>query len=779
MRAPPWFALLAFLATGAAAQEPAAEQRALLDLYVNELKQETSLVYLPEGGDALVPVAELVKAGMHGFGGRREMHDGLEYVSLASLKPLVTSELDLDRLLVRVTAHPSLLGAATLDLRPSGRPAEMVLRSDAGGFLNYSVTGAAGAGMTGAAELGATFQNALLYTGLSLDAYRQVVRGLSNLVYDQPSAMRRITVGDAYVPGGGLGGSLLLGGVSVVREFSLDPYFVRTPMPRLQGAVLTPSTLDVYVNGTLVRSIPVLPGTFEARNVPVNNGAGSYSYVLRDAFGRTQEFSAPYYASPGLLSQGLTEYSYSLGVRRNAFGLSSFDYGTAALSAMHRLGLTDHLTAGARFEAGLQCVQCGGPLASGGASLVAGLPFGEVSTELALSTDGGSAGAAATLAYSLTTPLFSTGVSARGMSATYANLGLPAAADRAVLGVHGFAGAQLGPVLATSVDYDLSSMRDTGLTSRLGLRLDTRLGAQATLSAGLSRIREAGTPASFVGTVALLYSFGSRTLGHAGSSARDSGVGAEAGLQRSIPIGEGIGYQVRTAMDPDGTGSGTGFLQAQGAHGIVSGTYNRFGRSDGGSATVAGSLVAVGGDLFTSRPVQQGYALMQVPGVGGVRGFLNDQEIGRTDGSGNLLVPEMQPYYANRLSLAPDDLPLDYVVGKPHEQVATTFRGGAVVRFEAHRIQAVSGTVKVREAVPAYGELTVSGAGDFVQSSPIGAQGQFFLERMRPGSYHAAVEYAAGSCSFDLDVPKADAAQIDVGALVCTRLRPATATAQQ
>ena len=42
---------------------------------------------------------------------------------------------------------------------------------------------------------------------------------------------------------------VILGGVSLAREYSLDPYLVRSPMPRLSGFASTPSTLDVYVNG--------------------------------------------------------------------------------------------------------------------------------------------------------------------------------------------------------------------------------------------------------------------------------------------------------------------------------------------------------------------------------------------------------------------------------------------------------------------------------------------------------------------------------------------------
>ena len=60
-------------------------------------------------------------------------------------------------------------------------------------------------------------------------------------------------------------------------------------------------------------------------------------------------------------------------------------------------------------------------------------------------------------------------------------------------------------------------------------------------------------------------------------------------------------------------------------------------------------------------PVGQSFALLRVPGVKGVEGFSSNQPIGRTNGSGDLLVPEILPYYGNRLSIADTDVPLDYV----------------------------------------------------------------------------------------------------------------------
>src|SRR6202158_6036968 len=141
--------------------------------------------------------------------------------------------------------------------------------------------------------------------GRSCCRARSSTRGPRNLTLDSPQDLRRIVVGDSFAGSSGLGGSLILGGVSVTREYALDPYFVRQPLPRLSAAILSPSVLDVYVNGALVRQEAIAPGRFEVRNLPVTNGAGQVSYVVRDSFGRTQEYSSSYYGSPGVRAPGL------------------------------------------------------------------------------------------------------------------------------------------------------------------------------------------------------------------------------------------------------------------------------------------------------------------------------------------------------------------------------------------------------------------------------------------------------------------------------------------
>ena len=762
-------ALLLLFAPALFAQ-PGDNQRAYLELFVNEASKDTVLVYL-RGGDVpddfLIAVEDLESAGLHGLGGTREVHDGRPYVSLRSLGPEIRFRYDAQALAVRLTAPPAALDRTTLDLRPVLRPEGMVLRKDTSGFLNYSVSADGNGVFTGAGEVGASLRGNLAFTGFSVLPDHRVVRGLSYVVLDDPERMRRFQVGDAIAISTELGGSALLSGLSLTREFSLDPYFVRQPLPRLSGAILTPSTLEVYVNGALVRRDPVAPGPFEVRNLPVGSGVGQVSYVVRDAFGRTEEFASPYYSAAGVLADGISDYGYHLGFRRLDFGEVSSEYGPPELLARHRFGIGDWLTAGYRFESALQRTGGTSLLASGGPTVALALPVGELDLDAAASADGSTAGGAGAISYSVFTRRLSAGASLRAMSAGYSNLSLPAAVDRPLLQLSGSVGVPIVQRLNVTLQGQLNAMRDAGAGSVLTLRTDYYFSNALALALSASRQRTAGQAPEWLGYATLIYNFGGGTTADLGATGGSNTGSATAGVQKSLPLGEGWGYQLRSTVDRDQATSGLGQVQYQGAYGSYLATYDRVAGGNAGSATAAGALVLIDGTVMASRPVQEGFALVQVPGVEGVRGYLNNQEIGRTNSSGNLLIPTLQPYYGNRLRIGDADVPLDYQIGAVEQVVATTLRAGALVRFDVHRMTTVKGQVRMdlngQPAVPAFGEMTV----DASLRSPLGAEGQFWFGDLTVGKHAARVEFRDGTCRFEMEVPAGAGTVVNLGTVSC------------
>jgi outer membrane usher protein len=133
-------------------------------------------------------------------------------------------------------------------------------------------------------------------------------------------------------------------------------------------------------------------------------------------------------------------------------------------------------------------------------------------------------------------------------------------------------------------------------------------------------------------------------------------------------------------------------------------------------------------------------------------------------------VTDLYPYYANELSIADADVPLDYQVGRVNVQIAPPFRGGAIVTFPVVRVRRITGRVRLVSAggsrIPAYGELTVSGGtGPIV--SPVGSDGQFYFDSLAPGRHDATVTHGGDVCRFTLVVPDAEADLLDLGEIRC------------
>ena len=164
-----------------------------------------------------------------------------------------------------------------------------------------------------------------------------------------------------------------------------------------------------------------------------------------------------------------------------------------------------------------------------------------------------------------------------------------------------------------------------------------------------------------------------------------------------------------------------------------------------------------------------------MPGVRDVRVYSSNNLVGRTDSSGDVLVPNLLPYYGNRLSIDDRDVPLNYEVQSIEKTIAPPFRGGAFVPFPVKQIRTVTGSVIVRgvsgDVVPTFGQLTLSAEGKSYES-PLGRGGEFYFENLSSGTYDAVIDHHDGSCRFRIDIPTGSDSIVKLGQRVCTHEAP-------
>jgi outer membrane usher protein len=746
------FAFL-LLARAAAAQD----QRAVLELIVNRVPAGESIVVL-RGSDALVTVEALQKAGLRGFAGRRDTVGGDEFVSLRSLAPNVSFSVDEIDLRLTLTASPELLGLTVRDLW-SGAPADLVYRKDTSSFLNYSANWHSNRQFDLFAESATSVRGLSIYNTFSANR-QSVTRGLTSVTFDQRRQLRRWSVGDGLAYSGPLGGDAWIAGLSVSKEFSIDPYFVRYPTLSLSTPIAVPSVMEVYVNGQVVSQERVAPGRLDLKNLPLTMGRNDARIVVRDAFGQTRELSSTYYLTSTALAQGVHDYQYNVGFRRLGVGEANADYRTPVVLARHRVGVTDSFTAGGRVE------MHPGRLFSGGPTVNLRLPFGEIETAGSVSRRREQWGTAALTSFTYTGHPVSAGGSIMLASPHYATVTPnPVNEDPSRQGSV-FASVALGRALSMTVQHTQTKLYQGISRERSGLLASVHVSRNVELIASVARTSdERGARHEAYTGLTVLFGRSSASVAHV----RDSrGNRAAFDAQQPLPVGTGYGYQLRAEGGPNANVNGV--ARFQGTHGRYELRQETIGPESTTTLSAMGAIVGIGGGVFATRPVEESFALVRVPGVGGVRAFASHQEIGKTGRGGDLLIPDLQAYYGNILNIADGDVPLQYAVPDAGMTLAPPYRGGAVALFDVQRVQRVLGKIVIagQEKPHVYGELTVTGANGRTYGSPVGSDGAFYFENLPTGTYSAVVNNRGTQCTFALDVPKSEEIVLKLGTVRCT-----------
>jgi outer membrane usher protein len=746
------FALLVFPRLVAAQ-----DQRAVLELIVNRVPSGESLVVL-RGSDALVPVETLQQAGLRGFAGQRDTMNGQAFVSLTSLAPGVTFSVDEIELRLSLTASPELLGLTVRDLF-SGAPANMVYRKDTSSYVNYSANWHSNRQFDLFAESATSVRGMSIYNTVAANR-RSATRGLTSVTLDQRRQLRRWTIGDHLAYSGPLGGDAWIGGLSVTKEFAIDPYYVRYPTLSLSTPIAVPSVMEVHVNGQMVSQEQIAPGRLDVRNLPLTMGRNDARVVVRDAFGQTRELESTYYLTTTALAKGVHDYQYNVGFRRLGVGDENWDYRTPVALARHRVGITDSFTAGGRVEVHPDRLFSGGP------SVNFRLPFGEVETAGSVSRRRDEWGTAAQAAFTYTGHPVSAGGSLMFASPRYATLTPnPANEDPRRQGSV-FASVALARAVSVSLQHTQTRLYQGISRDRSAVLTSVHLSRNAEFIASVAQVRdERGTRKEAYAGVTVLFGRSSASVAHVRDSRGDR-VAVEA--QQPLPVGVGYGYQVRAEGGSNAIVNGV--ARYQGTHGRYELRQETIGAESTTTLSTMGAIVGIGGGVFATRPVEESFALVRVPGVEGVRAFASHQEIGRTGRRGDLLIPDLQPYYGNVLNIADGDIPLQYAVTDVGMTLAPPYRGGALAVFDVQRVQRVIGRiVNAADNRPfTYGELTATNARGQSYGSPVGNDGSFYFENLPAGAYSATVDTRDSRCTFTLEIPVSDDTVIKLGKVLCS-----------
>jgi outer membrane usher protein len=563
-------------------------------------------------------------------------------------------------------------------------------------------------------------------------------------------------LGDSFTRGGAMGRPVRFAGFQWATNFGTDPGFISFPTPSVSGLAERASVVDVLVNNVKVLSKETPAGPFDVYKVPVTTGKGEVSLIVKDFLGREHGVIVPYYASPALLKRGLSDFSYEAGFRRENYSLGSDDYGGLLFSGSHRYGFTDSLTG----EAHLEVEETTRMASIGGVWLHPS--FGSFSLGIAGSHGSYGWGQQGLFGYSYVSRPFNFGITARMSSPRFDQIDL----NRRLSHKYQYlmsAGAGLGRLgslgLTFTYQRQFERERTSILTGSYNIRLwkghlnvsgyqsfhaDATYGLTATYSIPVSRERT-------------LTAYGS-----AGRENHDAGVE----LLKSVSTFEsGYGYRVRAEKSGE----------AERFHGSVAG-QSEWGRAtldvsrlDGLNfyrGSLSGSLGVLDGKFFASRWIAQSFGIAQVAEYENVKVYRSNQEAGRTNSRGYLMIPNLLPYYSNTLRAEDSDLPFDCRIESTTVTAVPYFRSGVTVRFPIKPVRGATVTM-VRPDGTFLPPGTVLRRPDVLEEWYVALKGLAYLTELPVGEVKGRAETEKGTCTFTLMVPKDLSSVPDLGTVVC------------
>jgi outer membrane usher protein len=184
-------------------------------------------------------------------------------------------------------------------------------------------------------------------------------------------------------------------------------------------------------------------------------------------------------------------------------------------------------------------------------------------------------------------------------------------------------------------------------------------------------------------------------------------------------------------------------------------------------ASVGGAVGWAAGSSFLARPLTEGFALVDVGDVDGVRVLRDNSLVGQTNRSGRATVPSLVAYADNRLHIEPRDVPLDVRLGGIDAVVSPYYRSPVVVSFVAKREQPAS-FVAVRRA-PSGDVVLPVGTMLFGAPQPllVGHDGiVYIVDLTEPLRLRAKIN-GGPACYINLPVPSERSPLLDLGALPC------------
>ncbi len=554
--------------------------------------------------------------------------------------------------------------------------------------------------------------------------------------------------------------SVRIGGLQLSRDFGARPDLVTYPLPAFAGEAAVPTSLDLFINGYKSSTTELQPGPYTLTNVPFINGAGEAVVVTTDALGRQVSTTLPFYVTSSLLAKGLTDYSVAAGSLRRDYAVRDFAYGPGVASASLRHGLSDYFTVETHAETAASMM-----LAGLGGNLQLGT-FGVLNAAVAQSRFDGDTGQQVALGYQYNSRRLGFNYQRIERHGDYADLSLvdnpytrlSRRSEQATVSLNLDSYGSLGAGY-----FDIRA-GDGTRTRLINLSWSKPLWGNSSLY--LSANRDVGDSQWAVQAQLVIPFDLHGTLAFSAERSKDGQDLQRVNYSHAVPVGGGVGYNLGYAT---GGTSGdyrqadlTWRLQSVQLQTGLYGNPEQMTRW----ADASGSVVLMDAGLFAANRIDDAFVVVSTNGYADVPVRYENQEIGRTDRNGHLLVPYSSGYYRGKYEIDPMELPADVLAPEVEQRVAVRRGSGYLLEFPLKRVLAASLVlVDGNQQELKLGSRVLhreSGA-----EAVVGWDGLVYLENLSPSNHLQVSKADGGQCQVAFELPDGEGPIPLIGPLVC------------
>ena len=180
----------------------------------------------------------------------------------------------------------------------------------------------------------------------------------------------------------------------------------------------------------------------------------------------------------------------------------------------------------------------------------------------------------------------------------------------------------------------------------------------------------------------------------------------------------------------------------------------------------SGSLVWMDSGMFAANRIDDAFVVVSTDGYADVPVRYENQEIGRTDKHGHLLVPYSSGYYRGKYEIDPMDLPPDVLAPEVEQRVAVRRGSGYLLEFPVKRVLAASIELVDGSQQPLKLGSTVTHQESGAQAV-VGWDGLVYLENLATHNRLQVAIEGGGQCQVEFDLPPAQGTVPLIGPLEC------------